>query len=123
MPFTIFEKNHIILLRKAITCDKNGEAIQKRHFFSKIYTRGGFAMRVKISIKDMNQVTKINQIVCRYPYDIWIHGKSGMVDAKSILGIFALRIDEDLYLVTEDDIDTRLLYKELENYIDIEQEI
>ena len=80
-------------------------------------------MRVKISIKDMNQVTKINQIVCRYPYDIWIHGKSGMVDAKSILGIFALRIDEDLYLVTEDDIDTRLLYKELENYIDTEQEI
>ena len=79
-------------------------------------------MRVKIGIKDMDQVTKINQIVSRYPYDIWIHGKSGMVDAKSILGIFALRIDEDLYLVTEDDVDTKQLYQELEAYINIEIE-
>lgn len=77
-------------------------------------------MKAKIDIKDMNHVTKINQIVSRYPYDIWISGKSGKVDAKSILGIFAMRVDEDLHIVTDDDVDTNLLYRELENYVTIQ---
>lgn len=76
-------------------------------------------MKAKIDIKDMNHVTKINQIVCRYPYDVWICGKSGKVDAKSILGIFALRVDEDLHIMTDDDVDANLLCRELENYADI----
>ena len=41
-----------------------------------IMTRG-------IRVKNTDDIQKINKIVTRYGFDIWIHGKSGMVDAKS----------------------------------------
>lgn len=44
-----------------------------------IMTRG-------IRVKNTDDIQKINKIVTRYGFDIWIHGKSGMVDAKSLLG-------------------------------------
>lgn len=74
-------------------------------------------MNVKINAKNIDEVKDINQIVSKYPYEIWLHSKSGMVDAKSILGIFALSLDEDLYLVTEEDINTKQLVKDLSDYI------
>ena len=40
-----------------------------------IMTRG-------IRVKNTDDIQKINKIVTRYGFDIWIHGKSGMVDAK-----------------------------------------
>ncbi len=70
-----------------------------------------------IKIKDVKDIEQINKIVSRYPYDIWIHGKSGMVDAKSILGMFILKMNEPLYLVVPDDADCGRLYKELEDYV------
>ena len=48
-----------------------------------IMTRG-------IRVKNTDDIQKINKIVTRYGFDIWIHGKSGMVDAKSLLGMFLL---------------------------------
>ena len=41
-----------------------------------------------IRVKNTDDIQKINKIVTKYGFDIWIHGKSGMVDAKSLLGIF-----------------------------------
>ena len=43
-----------------------------------------------IRVKNTDDIQKINKIVTRYGFDIWIHGKSGMVDAKSLLGMFLL---------------------------------
>ena len=40
-----------------------------------IMTRG-------IRVKNTDDIQKINKIVTRYGFDIWIHGKSGMVDAE-----------------------------------------
>lgn len=70
-----------------------------------------------IRIKDVNDIEKINSIVTRYPFDIWIHGKSGMADAKSILGMFILKLNEPLTLVVPDDAPTESLFNELEEYI------
>jgi hypothetical protein len=72
-----------------------------------------------IKIKNVEDIEKVNQIVSNYPFDIWIHGKSGMADAKSILGMFILKLNEPLTLVVPDDVDTSKLFKELEEYLDI----
>jgi phosphotransferase system HPr-like phosphotransfer protein len=79
-------------------------------------------MKKRISVKDIKDIQVINQIVSGYSYNIWIHSQSGMVDAKSILGIFALSLKEDLYLVIDDDVNPTKLFKELEEYLVIEDE-
>lgn len=73
-----------------------------------------------IKVKNTEDIQKINQIVSRFGFDIWIHGKSGMVDAKSLLGMFLLSLNESLQLVVEDDVDTVQLFKELGDYLEIE---
>lgn len=78
-------------------------------------------MKKLIKVKDIQEIQKINQVVCQYPFDIWIHSKSGMVDAKSILGIFALSLNEDLYLVLDDEVDGSKLFAALEQYIVINE--
>jgi len=78
-------------------------------------------MKKPIKVKSIENIQKINGIVGQYPFDIWIHSKSGMVDAKSILGIFALSLNEELFIVTDDGVDTHKLYAELAEYMDIEQ--
>ena len=77
-------------------------------------------MTKRIRVKNTEDIQKINAIVTRYGYDIWIHGKSGMVDAKSLLGMFLLSLNEPLKLVTEDDVDTTALYKDLAAFLDFE---
>ena len=77
-------------------------------------------MKKLIKVKNIENIQRINQVVSQYPFDIWIHSKSGMVDAKSILGIFALSLNEELFLVTNDDVDVHSLYAELAEYMDIE---
>lgn len=81
--------------------------------------KGVLIMIRPIKIKRIEDIEKINKIVSQYSYDIWIHGKSGMADAKSILGMFILKLDEPLSLVVPDDQDTKKLFKELEEYLDI----
>ncbi len=72
-----------------------------------------------IKIRNIEDIEKINAIVARYNFDIWIHGKSGMADAKSILGMFILKLNEPLTLVVPDDVDTGKLFRELEEYLEI----
>ena len=78
-------------------------------------------MTLAIKVKNTEDIQKINRIVTRYGFDIWIHGKSGMVDAKSLLGMFLLSLNEPLQLVVEDDIDASALLKDLSEYLDIEE--
>lgn len=70
-----------------------------------------------IKMKNLEDIEKVNSIVCKYPFDIWIHGKSGMADAKSILGMFILKLNEPLTMVVPDDVDSDKLFKELADYI------
>ena len=80
-------------------------------------------MTKAIKVKNTEDIQAINSIVTEFPFDIWIHGKSGMVDAKSLLGMFLLSLNEPLELVIEDDEDpkdVKKLFKALANYLDIE---
>ena len=69
-----------------------------------------------IRVKNTDDIQKINKIVTKYGFDIWIHGKSGMVDAKSLLGMFLLQI------VLEDSVDPTALFKDLADYLEIDDE-
>jgi hypothetical protein len=73
-----------------------------------------------IKIKKIEDIEKVNAIVSRYSFDIWIHGKSGMADAKSILGMFILKLDEPLTLVVPDNVNTKELFKELEDFLEFD---
>lgn len=75
-----------------------------------------------IRVKNTEDIQQINKIVTKYSFDIWIHGKSGMVDAKSLLGMFLLSLNEPLSLVVEDDVDTKRLFKDLEEYLDFDED-
>ncbi len=77
-------------------------------------------MTRKIKVKNTEDIQQINRIVSKYSYDIWIFGKSGQVDAKSLLGMFLLSLNEPLQLVVEDDIDPTALFKDLADYLEIE---
>ena len=78
-------------------------------------------MTRKIKVTNTEDIQKINQIVSRYSYDIWIFGKSGQVDAKSLLGMFLLSLNEPLQIVVEDDVDPTALFKDLADYLEIEE--
>ena len=81
-------------------------------------------MTKAIKVKNTEDIQAINSIVTEFPFDIWIHGKSGMVDAKSLLGMFLLSLNEPLELVIEDDEDpkdVKKLFKALADYLDIEE--
>ena len=75
-----------------------------------IMTRG-------IRVKNTDDIQKINKIVTRYGF-----GKSGMVDAKSLLGMFLLSLNEPLQIVLEDDVDPTALFKDLKDYLEIDDE-
>lgn len=70
-----------------------------------------------IKLKNIEDIENVNRIVSKYPFDVWIHGKSGMADAKSVLGMFILKLDEPLTMVVPDNADTDKLFKELEDYL------
>lgn len=75
-----------------------------------------------IRIKNTDDIQTINRIVTQYSYDIWIHGKSGMADAKSLLGMFLLSLNEPLQIVIEDDVDPTALFKDLSEYLEIDDD-
>lgn len=74
-------------------------------------------MKREIKVKDMKDIQKINHVVSQYAFDVWIHSDSGMVDAKSILGLFILSLNEPMYLVIDDDADPTRLFKDLAPYV------
>jgi len=75
------------------------------------------SMTVGIKITTSEQALRLNRIAEKYPYDIWVHARSGQADAKSTLGIMLLTIENDVKLVTSDDADTAELEKEIEEFI------
>ena len=76
----------------------------------------GIAMTFNIMIKSSAQAQKLSKIAEKYPFDIWIHGKSGQADAKSLLGLMLLTIENDVMLVVPDEADTKSLEEEIEEF-------
>ena len=73
-------------------------------------------MVFNIMIKSSAQAQKLSKIAEKYTFDIWILGKSGQADAKSLLGLMLLTIENDVQLVVPDGVDSASLEAEIEEF-------
>ena len=60
----------------------------------------------EIEIKNNEQVEKINRLACQAPYEVWLSTDTLMLDARSLLGLFAL-VGKKAEVVAEDDVNPR----------------
>jgi phosphotransferase system HPr-like phosphotransfer protein len=74
-------------------------------------------MTFNIRITSSEDAQKLNKIAEKYPFDIWVHGKTGYADAKSLLGLMLCTIETDLKLVIDDENDTKALEKDIEKFL------
>jgi phosphotransferase system HPr-like phosphotransfer protein len=74
-------------------------------------------MTFNIRIPSSEDAQRLNKIAEKYPFDIWVHGKTGYADAKSLLGLMLCTIETDLKLVVDDDVDTKHLEKDIECFM------
>ena len=59
-----------------------------------------------IDIKSDEQISRINRLACQVPYEVWLSSGTVMLDARSLLGLYAL-VGKRVKVVTEDDVDPR----------------
>ena len=64
----------------------------------------------EIEIKNNEQVEKINRLACQAPYEVWLSTDSLMLDARSLLGLFAL-VGMKAEVVAEDDVNPKAFDK------------
>ncbi len=57
-----------------------------------------------VYLEDKDRVKKISELASKEPYDIWVSGSTTILNAKSILGLFAL-IGQKVNIVAEDNVD------------------
>lgn len=74
-------------------------------------------MTKRIIIRNSEDIQSINKICTQYRFDIGLHCKDGVADAKSLLGMFLLSLNQPTYIVVDDDIDVSHLWKELSDFI------
>ncbi len=74
-------------------------------------------MTFNIKITSSEDAQKLNKIAEKYPFDIWVHGKTGYADAKSLLGLMLCTIETDLKLVIEDEHDTKQFEKDICDFL------
>ena len=58
-------------------------------------------MLKEIEIKNEAQVERINRLACQAPYEVWLFTRDMMLDARSLLGLFAL-VGKRASVVVED---------------------
>ena len=63
-------------------------------------------MLKEIEIKNEAQVERINRLACQAPYEVWLFTRDMMLDARSLLGLFAL-VGKRASVVVEDDVAPR----------------
>jgi len=76
------------------------------------YTMAHYDILIRSSV----QAQKLSKIAEKYSFDIWIHGQSGIADAKSLLGLMLLTIENDVKLVVDDGVDTKAFEEEIEEF-------
>ena len=67
-------------------------------------------MTKTIEITSDSQVEKINRLASEAPYEVWLSDDTVMLDARSLLGLFAL-VGKKAQVVAEDDVDPRAFGK------------
>ena len=61
-----------------------------------------------IDIKSDEQITRIHRLACEAPYEVWLSADTVMLDARSLLGLYAL-VGQRANVVTEDGLDPRVV--------------
>lgn len=62
----------------------------------------------ELDIKSREQVERINRLACDTPYEVWLNAGTVMLDARSLLGLYAL-VGRRVQVVAEDDVGPRRL--------------
>ena len=65
-------------------------------------------MTRNIDIKSDEQINRIHRLACEAPYEVWLSTDTVMLDARSLLGLYAL-VGQRVHVVTEDDVNSRSL--------------
>ena len=60
-------------------------------------------MTRNIDIKSDEQINRIHRLACEAPYEVWLSPDTVMLDARSLLGLFAL-VGKRASVVVEDDV-------------------
>jgi len=63
-------------------------------------------MTKSIQITDNRQVERISDLASKAPYEVWLSDDTVMLDARSLLGLFAL-VGKRVNVVAEDDVNPR----------------
>ena len=74
-------------------------------------------MTYDVRIESSAAAQKLNTIAQQYHFDIFVHGKQGYADAKSMLGLMLFTIENDLKIVIEDGYDSKRFEKDIEEFI------
>ena len=64
----------------------------------------------EIEIKDGSQIEKINRLACDTPFEVWLSSGTVMLDARSLLGLFAL-VGKKANVVAEDNVNPHAFRK------------
>ena len=67
-------------------------------------------MNKEINITSKEQVKRISELASREPYDVYISTDTVMLDARSLMGLFAL-VGKRAKVVAGDRVDPRAFYK------------
>ena len=65
-------------------------------------------MTREIDIKSKEQVDRINRLACEAPYEVWLSTDTVMLDARSLLGLYAL-VGKRARVVTEDNLNSKMV--------------
>ena len=67
-------------------------------------------MMKELDIKNADQVRRISDLASEAPYEVWLSTDVVMLDARSLLGLYAL-VGKKVHVVAEDDVDPKQFFK------------
>jgi len=74
-------------------------------------------MTFNIKVNGSEDAQALNAIATKYPGDVWIHGKQGTADAKSLLGLMLMSMESEVKLVVDDSANEKQIRKEFAKFI------
>lgn len=70
-------------------------------------------MTRNIDIKSDEQINRIHRLACETPYEVWLSTDTVMLDARSLLGLYAL-VGQRAKVVTEDGLNPKMVNRLVE---------
>lgn len=64
----------------------------------------------ELDVRDSEQIKMINRLACEAPYEVWLHCDTMMVDARSLLSLYALS-GKRVHVVAEDSVNPKAFGK------------